>query len=250
MARLEDRRAGLLEEIPGWYDGRLHLLGVTFAALGAIALLGRWLAETPPRPWQWSLVPVTILFANLFEWWVHRGPMHRRTRLLGALYERHARTHHVAFTRERMGAACHREWALVLFPPWVLPLLLLLIAPLAIALWFVDPASAWLFVASALLYYVVYEWLHLAHHLPEDSWPGRRWIVRTLRRPHRLHHDPSWMTRGNFNVSFPFADLVLRTALGEFPPTEQGAAETDPACDPCEAISRSREALRETYDEE
>jgi hypothetical protein len=119
----------------------------------------------------------------------------------------------VCFTDVRMEIADTRELMLVLFPPYVLPLLLVLTAPISVGLWFLAPNLGWLFVASTLGYYLLYEWLHMFHHWPRDSWLGRRRLIAWLRRPHQLHHDPSVMTKGNFNVSFPLADVLFRSTL-------------------------------------
>ena len=60
-------------------------------------------------------------------------------------------------------------------------------------------------------YVVSYEWLHLSYHLPQDSFIGRRSIIRLLRQTHALHHDPRLMQRYNFNVTLPLWDLVRGT---------------------------------------
>jgi sterol desaturase/sphingolipid hydroxylase (fatty acid hydroxylase superfamily) len=62
-----------------------------------------------------------------------------------------------------------------------------------------------------MLYVVSYEWLHLAYHLPADSFIGRRWLIARLRRHHALHHDPRLMQKWNFNVTFPIWDRVRGT---------------------------------------
>ena len=61
-----------------------------------------------------------------------------------------------------------------------------------------------LFVATAMGYFLGYEWLHLAYHLGHGG---------PLRRHHAAHHDPAQMGRYNFNITFPVCDLLFGTAL-------------------------------------
>ena len=211
----EARRAALLAEVPRWYSGVLHGLWIHLSSgLGIAAAL---LLLRDPQPWEWALVPVFLLLANLFEWWVHRGPLHHPVPGLRLLHTRHAKRHHVFFTAEHMPLRSARELSLLLFPPYMVPALLLLASPLALALGALRWNLAWLFLATSLAYYLLYEWLHLLHHLPETSWWGRRALAARLRAHHWRHHDPRRMLAGNFNVSFPFSDWLLRTTLSPEP---------------------------------
>lgn len=210
-ARREARRATLLEGVPGWYSGALHLVWIHLSTGAAIA--GSLWALRDPEPWEWALIPLFLVIANCFEWWVHKEPLHRPYRGLRLLYERHAKRHHVFFTDEEMALRSPRELALLLFPPYMVPAMVVLLSPLALALGAWRWNLAWIFLASAFVYYLLYEWLHLLHHLPPESWWGRRALARRLRLHHWRHHDPKRMLAGNFNVSFPFADWLLRTTL-------------------------------------
>ena len=62
-----------------------------------------------------------------------------------------------------------------------------------------------------MIYVVSYEWMHLAWHLPEDTFIGSLGLVRGLRQHHAVHHDPRLMQKWNFNVTVPLWDLVRRT---------------------------------------
>ena len=211
MARIEDRRTALLAGIPARYSGALHFAFVNLLGAGLVAASLAQVREL--APWQLACVPAFLLFDNLFEWWIHKGPLHRRAPLLGRLYERHTRSHHVVFTAERMAIGGARELKLVLFPAWVLPLLLVLVAPLTGALFLIEPNLAWLFLGSSFAYYLLYEWLHTLHHLPRRGWLARSRLAAALGEHHARHHEPARMTRGNFNVSFPLADWLLRSTL-------------------------------------
>lgn len=214
--KLEARRAQLVAGIPGWYSGLVHFALINLAGLAAIAG-ALWLLERPTA-WHAAVAPAFFVFANLFEWWVHRGPLHRPVRGLRVLYERHTRSHHLAFVQGDMAIRATRELQLVLFPPYVFPMLFVMNAPLVGLLWLAGGRDLGLvFLASVVAYYLVYEWLHTLHHWPRESWLGRRRLVSRLRRHHEAHHDVRRMIRGNWNVSFPLWDWLLGTTLEEEP---------------------------------
>lgn len=218
MVSIEQKRDEFIESIPRWYSGSVHFTLIHIFTLGTIAACLAALRE--PMWKQWLLVPCFFIFANAFEWWIHRGPMHHRTPALSLLYQRHTLEHHVVFTDKVMGLRNDRELYYVLFPPWFLPLILAMNLPLALLLSFAgSPNLGFLFYASALAYYLVYEWFHCVHHIPPETWIGRRAIVGRLRRHHTDHHDPARMEKGNFNVSFPLWDWLLGSTLTE--PTDK-----------------------------
>jgi hypothetical protein len=223
--KVEERRVELFAQVPGWYSGLAHFALLNAAGLAVVA--GAALALRRPAWWQAGEAALVFLFANLFEWWVHRGPLHRPVRGLRRLYERHACSHHVAFLADSMEIRALRELRLVLFPPWLFPLFLLMNAPLLGLLALASGLDAGLtFLGAATAYYLVYEWLHTLHHWPRASWLGRRRVVGWLRRHHQAHHDPRLMTKGNWNVSFPLADWALGTTL---PAPGAGVAARTPA---------------------
>lgn len=217
----ETRRREMMARVPARYSGRAHwafINGTTVVGLGAcVTQLENVLW------WQWLFVPGFFVFANVFEWWIHRGPMHHPTRGLRILYERHTLQHHVFYPAEDMAYRDPRELFYVLFPPFALPALLLVNLPIPLVLGSVfSPNLAWLFFASVLAYYFVYEWCHFVHHLSRESWLGRRALVGWLRRHHTRHHELAWMEKGNFNVSFPLWDWLLGTMLPDGP-AERGS---------------------------
>ena len=62
--------------------------------------------------------------------------------------------------------------------------------------------------------------MHLAYHLPAQSFIGRLWLIQRLRELHRRHHDPRLMKRWNFNVTLPVFDLLYGTLWS---PAREGA---------------------------
>jgi hypothetical protein len=166
-----------------------------------------------PRVVEWLAVPVTLIVANLGEYWGHRGPMHRPRRGFGLVFQRHTRQHHRFFVHVAMAYDSARDFKMVLFPPVLLVFFFGGIAlPIGLVLFLVASSNiAWLYVASVMAYYLTYEWLHFAHHLPATSPIARLPWMAALRRHHTLHHDPKQMGTCNFNITFPLCDWVFGT---------------------------------------
>jgi hypothetical protein len=199
-------RARLRRGVGPRYSGALHFAFTSAVALSVIAIaLSR--LDTP-KPLELLTVPLTFLYANFVEWRAHRGPMHRKVRGLSLVHERHALQHHAFFTAAEMRIDSARDFKMVLFPPVLILFFFGLFAvPVGFALRYAfGPNVAALFVATAMGYFLLYEWLHLAYHLPVHL-PGIEW----LRRHHATHHDPRLMSRSNFNITFPICDALFGT---------------------------------------
>ena len=147
-------------EIPRDYQPLLHL-AFTFG-LGTVALVACLVALDDVRPLEWLAVPATFLYANLAEYVGHRWPMHRPFRGLGLVYRRHAKQHHRYFTDDAMPLTDLTDLRAVLFPPLLVVFFFGLFGtPVWLALRFLVSANvAWLFVATALAYFLNYEILH------------------------------------------------------------------------------------------
>ena len=199
------------EHVGPRYRGELHLAFTSVVCLAVIA--GCLWALEGVRPLEWLTVPLTFLYANLVEYVGHRGPMHRPLRGLRLVYERHARQHHRFFTDRGMEYDGPRDYKAVLFPPVLIVFYLLgfaLPAGLLLA-WFAGDNVALLFVATAVAYFLNYEWLHFAYHAPRDAWVSRLPGMAVLRRLHTRHHDPRLMARANFNITYPIGDWLFGT---------------------------------------
>jgi Fatty acid hydroxylase superfamily len=84
--------------------------------------------------------------------------------------------------------------------------------PVALAVGLLLSANAgWLFAITGLLYFLNYEYLHLAYHLPEHHWVSRLPFMARLKRLHTLHHDQSQMAHRNFNITYPLGDWLFGT---------------------------------------
>lgn len=201
------------------YSGRGHFAFTSLASLGAIAFALSRLEAV--RPLEWLTVPAVFLFGNVVEFLGHRGPMHHRRRGLGLLFQRHTEQHHRFFTHDALAYESHRDVKMVLFPPVLLLFFLGGIATPLAALCFalVTPNAGWLFAASAVGYYLSYEWLHFCHHLPPGHPVARLPLMQRLRRHHATHHDPSKMQRYNFNITVPLSDWLFGTTWKPEAPT-------------------------------
>jgi hypothetical protein len=206
-------------------------LGRHLACTGGVALIiataGAFVArEAPARAWAW--LPVFWVVANLVEWTVHRYPMHRPL-FPRVLYRNHAIVHHGAFHGEDQEITALRELGLVMMPWYTLVLIFAAASPgIGLLALLAGTPLAGIFLVSAVSYFLLYETLHLLHHLPaarERSWlravPG----LARLRAHHHHHHQRDRMAHANFNVTFPLADLALGTyEAPPGPPTGPGAA--------------------------
>jgi hypothetical protein len=197
--------------VPRGYRGGRHLF-FTFG-LGSVALVACLLQLEHVQPLEWLAVPLTALYANLAEYFGHRGPMHHRRRGLGLVFERHTRQHHRFFTAAAMPVDTLQDLRAVLFPPILMAFFLAAFAlPVGWLLAVLVSANvAWLFGATSLGYFLNYEFLHLAYHLPPRYAVARWPIVGRLKGLHERHHDPRLMTHYNFNISYPLGDWLFRT---------------------------------------
>jgi len=168
-------------------------------------------------PLEWLTIPLTFLYANLSEYLGHRGPMHHKTRFLGLLFERHSIEHHAFFTDQATTFDSSQDFKAVLFPPVMLLFFNGCFAlPAGALLYFlVSPNVCFLFMLTAMLYFLNYELLHFAYHMDPDSRVGRFPFMHRLRRHHTNHHNRRLMTRYNFNITYPICDYLFGTVYDE-----------------------------------
>jgi hypothetical protein len=209
VARYRDQYRA--EEIPRGYRGWAHF-AFTFG-FGTAALAWSAFKVSGPSALEWLTVPLTFIYANLSEYWGHRTAMHRPLPGLGLIYRRHAGQHHRFFTHEAMPLESSIDFRAVLFPP---SLALFFFLAFALPAWWLLSLAAsdnvgWLFVATAIAYFLNYELFHLAYHAPAGHWLTRVPGFARLQRLHRTHHDPSLMAQWNFNITYPIGDLLFGT---------------------------------------
>ena len=177
---------------PGW---PLFLWGPV--ALASI-VLGIVVNQDELGLWQIILTgTIALLFWSLFEYVTHRFLLHppkNFRRMDRWAYLAHGKHHdepdHPVFT---------------LVPPLNAAMIL---APLLVIFHFIVPTHALaLFVGFFIAGYLVYEYAHLAFH---QASPKTR-LGRYLRHHHLAHHAHG--REGNFGVSTPLWDFLLRTTL-------------------------------------
>ncbi len=197
------------------YSGRLHLATTTGVSLLVALASGLMLADV--QPLEWLTVPLTFLYANLSEYLGHRGPMHHKTRALAKVFERHSIEHHSFFTHEESTFDSSRDYKAVLFPPILLFFFIggfaVPVGALLYAL--LSPNVCYLFVLTAVLYFLNYELLHFAYHCKEESWLGSLRLISRLRQHHVTHHNRRLMTNYNFNITYPICDRLFGTLYRE-----------------------------------
>ena len=115
--------------IMGFYDGYLHI--AIIYAMGAAAFYIYLQHIENVTPLEWLTIPITFLFTNVFEWFVHKYVMHRPVNIKGlrAVYERHTLNHHQFFTDEEMRFRDHKDWRVTVFPPYALVVFILMSLP-------------------------------------------------------------------------------------------------------------------------
>ena len=210
-ARREAFRAETMAKIPAGYSPTLHLVApAVFAAIVFAACV--YFVRDLKAAELWT-IPLTLLSGFAFEWRVHKSILHRRIPGLSVLYVRHELYHHVIYVHEDMTMRARREWRLVLMPAYAIVLVFGMLIPLGVGLWLLLGANvALLHVATSMIFFLTYEWLHLAYHLPVDHPIARIPLIQRLRELHRRHHDPRLMKRWNFNVTVPLFDWIHGTA--------------------------------------
>ena len=221
-------------ELSRYYSGIGHFCFTSFVSLGVIAFVLSRLERV--TWWQLLAVPATFLLANYVEYRWHKGPMHHLASPLGLLFERHTVQHHHFFTHDAMAYEGVSDFKMVLFPPVMLLFFLGLHAvPIAVLLYYlVSPNVAYLNVATAVGYFLTYEWLHVGYHLREDSWVGRLPVMQTLREHHTIHHNLALMNRYNFNITFPICDWLFGTSYKSGAHAQAPSLKNDPEADSTE----------------
>jgi hypothetical protein len=200
----------VLAELPRWYSPLMHfafpaIIGTGVVVACCLALRNVTLLEL-------LTIPITFVVSNAIEWRAHKHALHKRHPVMPVLFERHTPMHHRLFVEEAMAINDWRELSMVLLPSFgVLAILSLQLPLVGLGFLFGLRNVALLFMATSMGYVLLYEWLHLAYHLPDDSFIGRRALIRRLRQHHARHHNPKLMQRWNMNVTLPLFDWVFGT---------------------------------------
>jgi hypothetical protein len=211
--RQRQYRTNYRQRVSGWYNGYLHIAIIYVIGFTALYVYIANLGHVTPL--QWLTVPLTFLFCNFFEWWLHRYVMHRpsQSAVFRAVYNRHTLMHHQFFTDREMRFADHLDYRVTFFPPYALAAFTLMSIPGAIALGLLFGANVgWLFIATTTSVYLIYEFMHFCCHVDENAFVRHMPFVNTLRRHHIAHHAQSIMMERNMNLTFPIMDWAFGTS--------------------------------------
>lgn len=199
------------------YSALLHALFVF--GLGLAAYVGLLSQVHDSQPWQWLAAPTGLLVFNAAVYLVHRELGHHKRSWAALFYARHTGDHHSFFSEQAMSYDDWRDWRVILFPPWLIVVYLL--AFVAPSIWLIGALTqanlAWIFGAHTTLGYLLYEFFHTCHHLPEGHWLTRLPWLREMRQLHRLHHRRDLMHTHNFNIVLPLMDKLCGTLHWEAP---------------------------------
>ncbi|MEP6652261.1 MAG: hypothetical protein ABJA82_02825 [Myxococcales bacterium] len=203
------------EKIPAGFVPAQQIARTAILAVGLLTVAA--FVARHARPAAWLLIPAFWVFANFFEWTVHRFPMHRPL-VPRMMYRNHAQVHHGAFADDSMAMAEPRELWLIMMPWYTIVLLLVAASPVGIVAALLGGLPlAGIFYIGALSYFLFYETVHALYHVAPEQL--RRFGIHAegnglfarMRAHHAHHHALRRMAHVNFNVTIPLADTVFGT---------------------------------------
>jgi sterol desaturase/sphingolipid hydroxylase (fatty acid hydroxylase superfamily) len=115
--------------------------------------------------------------------------------------------------QNNMEIKSYQELYFVLMPTYAIILAFIGIVPLVYLLGcLINWIVGLLFLITAMVFFLVYEWLHCIYHLPSNWKIKSNKIIQRLSLNHQKHHAPKgW--RYNFNVTLPIFDYIMKTKI-------------------------------------
>ena len=198
-----------------FYRGWVHLIFTLSFSIAIINWAVWQLLDV--QTWQYLTIPIVFLYANFVEYFAHKGPMHNPKKWLKLIYKRHATQHHIFFTNKHMQFDSSQDFKAVLFPPLFIVFFFGFFAvPVGLLSgWLFSDNVQFLFIATAISYFAIYEILHTLYHVDKNSWVYRIPFLTRMRRLHENHHDVKLMKHYNFNITFPIGDKIFGTYYRE-----------------------------------
>jgi hypothetical protein len=203
------------ERIPQQYRPWMHVMfnGGVLLSLSLFSLL---------MIQSWNLT-VLIIFAlslvlgNFFVWAVHRYPLHRRYKYWTFPYDTHTVVHHRYFTADSITYDDSKDLYAIFFPISAVAGFAFLAQPALYfsVRYFFGSDLAFPLMASTSLYFLLYEFVHWASHLPTDHLLMKIPWLRFMRTHHLVHHNPKLMMKYNFCIVYPLMDMLLGTYYKE-----------------------------------
>lgn len=204
-------RADFRARIGRLYHGWAHVALIYAIGGAAIWYCVRQLGT--PAWYEWLVVPVAFLGANVFEWWIHKYVMHRPLKGLMGIYKRHTLAHHQFFTENEYTIDSARDFRIVFFPPYALiTFLAMSLVPALLLRAAGFPDAGWLLLMTNTALYLNYEFFHFCCHVKDDRLVRHIPFINTIRRHHAAHHNTAIMMERNFNLTYPIADWFFGTS--------------------------------------
>lgn len=162
---------------------------------------------------------VTVHYTSMAEWTLHRYVMHQPIPGFRYPFRAHALVHHRVF---KANMTYHlvdekvQDKRTIPMAWWNGPVLTFAASLPSLIVWIFLPTWGmrfWMYGTNFTViagYYGVYEYIHWCMHNPKKRIVERSGIFFRLNGHHLLHHR---YMGNNFNVVYPFADLVMRTLL-------------------------------------
>src|SRR6516162_5393835 len=66
------RRDEFLARVPRWYRGEAHFFATNLCCIAILWVVLRGVSQ--PTWWDLGTAPIAFLYANYFEWRLHKGP--------------------------------------------------------------------------------------------------------------------------------------------------------------------------------
>lgn len=164
-------------------------------------------------PLTWAhlfTIVIALLYSNFIEYALHRWILHKP--VLRGPYRTHTAIHHRLFTDRDMDMEEEGD-LLDIMTPFSNVLVIYMIAAWAAGLFGILTFSSlgWTFFGACILYYMLFELVHLGSHAPSDHWCFRIPLLGRGMSLHRDHHDPRVMRTVNFNIVAPIFDVIFHT---------------------------------------
>lgn len=195
-----------------WYSGVLHYLFNGTLLIGSTFFLFYQINDL--KLVELLVIPIMLIVGNLAVYLIHRYPLHRKYKgVKDMTYGQHTLIHHRFYTSDHYQVAPDEESHSFFFPPIVVLLFCLVFLPFLyfVLSLFLSNNLLFLSLGMSSTYFILYEIVHYASHLPEGHWALKVGHFRRMRQHHLDHHNPRMMDRFNFNIVFPLFDHVFGT---------------------------------------
>ena len=204
-------RAMYRAQIAPAYHGLIHVALIYLIGGSALWYAAQHIHAATPA--EIAVIPIVVVLANIFEWFLHAKVMHRPIPGLMGIYNRHTLAHHQFFTHEAPYHDTTRDYRIVFFPPYALIAFLVMASAggaIVAEIWSAN--AGWFVVCTAAGMYMNYEFFHWCCHVQDDRILRHVPFVNTIRRHHIAHHNTAIMMNRNMNLTYPFADWLFGTS--------------------------------------